>query len=341
MDLRKKLAMTDYALPSLALVLPGATPEIEALREKLQRYSRQAAGAYAANTFRAWSRDVQLFWHWCQTQEEELSPLPATPDTVEKFVAEIGAARKTATIRRYLASIAKLHRVAELPDPTKDLAVKLALRTLQRTQAVEGRGRQRQAKPINYSHLEAACRALGERPIDHFTRALVSVAYECLCRAEDLIRFDVAHLLVEVDGTGRLTITQGKTDQTGEGKIMYLSATTVRLLHAWLACCPPPHNGALFRPVFKSGTVGADRISYMAVARAMRRAARAACLEVDGITGHSCRVGAAQDLLAEGFSLAEIMEAGRWTTERMPARYTENLAAARGGMAQFCKRRGR
>jgi len=114
----------------------------------------------------------------------------------------------------------------------------------------------------------------------------------------------------------------------------------VLLLHKWLACAPR-HNGPLFRPVSKSGVVSGTRISHMAVVRAMKRMARAAGLDDGGISGHSCRVGAAQDLLAEGFSLAEIMEAGRWKSERMPARYTENQAAARGGMAQFCQRHGR
>jgi hypothetical protein len=79
----------------------------------------------------------------------------------------------------------------------------------------------------------------------------------------------------------------------------------------------------------------------MAVVRAMKRVARAAGIDDKEVSGHSCRVGAAQDLLADGVSLAAIMETGRWRTERMPARYTENQAAARGGMAQFCRRRGR
>lgn len=312
--------------------------ELEALRTRLQCYAEKAAGAYAANTFKAWTTDAKVFWAWCQTHGR--TPLPAQPETLAAFIQALGATRKTATMRRYLASISALHRAAQLADPTKDQDVTLALRTLQRARAVAGDGRQRQAAPLNYAHIEAAFAALGDRPIDRFTRAVVSVAFECLCRSEDLIRLDVAHLEVVDDGTGRLLIPKGKTDQAGEGKTMYVSATTVRHLHDWLAC-RPHHSGPLFRPVAKSGAVGETRISHMAVVRAMKRVARAAGLDDRGISGHSCRVGAAQDLLAEGFSLAEIMEAGRWTTERMPARYTENQAAARGGMAQFCRRHGR
>jgi len=320
------------------LLLPPLPAELESLRARLQRYGEKAAGAYAANTLKAWAADAKLFWAWCQAQDR--TPLPAQPETVAAFIQSTGAPRKVATVRRYLASLGALHRAAQLADPTKHQDVTLALRTQQLSKAIAGDGRQEQAAPLNYAHLEAAFAVFGDRPIDRFTRALVSVAFECLCRSEDLIRFDVEHLAVMEDGTGRLLITKGKTDQAGEGKTMYLSATTVRHLHHWLAC-KPHHSGPLFRPVAKSGVVGEARISHMAVVRAMKRAARAAGLDESGISSHSCRVGAAQDLLAEGFSLAEIMEAGRWTTERMPARYTENQAAARGGMAQFCRRHGR
>lgn len=175
--------------------------ELEALRARIQRYAEKAAGAYAANTLKAWTADAKVFWAWCQAQGR--TPLSAHPET-------------------------------------------------------------------------------------RFTRAAVSVAFECLCRFEDLIRFDVEDLDVQDDGTGRLLITQGKTDQTGGRKTMYLSATTVRHLHEWLTC-KPHHSGPLFRPVNKSGIVGTTRISLMAVVHAMKRVARAAGLDDRSVSGHSCR----------------------------------------------------
>ncbi len=44
-----------------------------------------------------------------------------------------------------------------------------------------------------------------------------------------------------------------------------------------------------------------------------------------GFSGHSLRVGAAQDLLAAGVDLPGLMQAGRWSSPIMPARYTERL----------------
>ena len=72
------------------------------------------------------------------------------------------------------------------------------------------------------------------------------------------------------------------------------------------------------------------------IRRRLQQAARAAGLpDWRGITGHSGRVGMSQDLAAAGFTLPELMTAGRWKSPRMPARYTERQAAGRGAVARY------
>ena len=56
---------------------------------------------------------------------------------------------------------------------------------------------------------------------------------------------------------------------------------------------------------------------------------------------HSCRVGAAQDLLALTIDMASVMQAGRWRDTRMTMRYGEKVLASRGGMARAAKSQGR
>jgi hypothetical protein len=55
------------------------------------------------------------------------------------------------------------------------------------------------------------------------------------------------------------------------------------------------------------------------------------------ISGHSCRVGPAQDLLALNMDLPSVMQAGRWRDTRMPMRYGERVLAGRGAMARAAK----
>ena len=66
----------------------------------------------------------------------------------------------------------------------------------------------------------------------------------------------------------------------------------------------------------------------------MTAAAKAAGLG-QGFTGHSGRVGMAQDLAATGTELPALMTAGRWENSKMPARYTERQAAGRDAVAKY------
>ena len=53
-----------------------------------------------------------------------------------------------------------------------------------------------------------------------------------------------------------------------------------------------------------------------------------------GISGHSSRVGAAQDMVRHGVELPAVMQAGGWKTATMVARYTAKLDARRSGAAK-------
>jgi len=60
-----------------------------------------------------------------------------------------------------------------------------------------------------------------------------------------------------------------------------------------------------------------------------------------GFSGHSLRVGGAQDLLTAGVDLPGLVRAGRWTSPVMPARYTERLRATRGAVARVRRGKGK
>ena len=68
-------------------------------------------------------------------------------------------------------------------------------------------------------------------------------------------------------------------------------------------------------------------------ARIYKQRAAAVGLEAKEIAGRSTRIGAVQDLLAAGYSSAEIMREVGWNSERM-FRYTEHLQARGGARAR-------
>src|SRR5277367_3159711 len=79
----------------------------------LAEWSSMAKGAFAANTLRAWKADWEIFGAFCI--KYRFQPLPAEPQTVREFVFECLANRKRpATIRRYVSTIGRAHRAANV-----------------------------------------------------------------------------------------------------------------------------------------------------------------------------------------------------------------------------------
>ena len=131
----------------------------------------------------------------------------------------------------------------------------------------------------------------------------------------------------EADGSGRLTVRRSKTDQEGEGKVLWVSPDTMDAL------------SAIRRP----SDTDSDPVFGLAGQQISRRIA-AAC-ETAGLgqgysrtqsAGRSCPSSRRRKYQ----SLAAIMENGRWQSSKMPARYTRNAAASQSAMAKLYGQNG-
>jgi hypothetical protein len=164
-----------------------------------------------------------------------------------------------------------------------------------------------------------------------------------MARRAEFVALDRDDLTFLPDGTGRVLIRRSKTDQAGEGNTAYLARETVRLLNVWIEAAQIT-QGAVFRRLVGWGRIGA-RLEVDSIAEIFKRVAAFVGMEpkdVEGVSGHSVRVGATQDLLALNIDLASVMQAGRWkSSNRMPMRYGEHVLAARGGMARAAEAQGR
>jgi site-specific recombinase XerD len=309
--------------------LPAGTAAAgEGLAERLLAYSSAAGGAFAANTERAIRADLRRWRAWCA--ERGAAPLAAEPAAVAAFVDAMAEQRAPATVRRYLATIAHLHRAAELPDPTKAQAVRLALRRMHRA---KGR-RQRQVAPLTQRDVARVLATLGRAPIDARDRALLLAARDLLARRAEVSALSVEDLAWAPDGSATALLRRAKTDQEGEGSVGYLGVDAAAAVRAWLDVAGV-EAGPVFRAVRRTGRVG-GALGAGEVARVFRKLARRAGLEAaDDVAGHSCRVGMAQDLVAANADLPAVMQAGRWKTPAMPARYAEQLRATQGAVARF------
>ena len=153
----------------------------------------------------------------------------------------------------------------------------------------------------------------------------------------ELVALQVSDIVAEIDGSGTALVRRSKADPEGRGATVYVAPDTMALVRAWLA-----RSGIAEGRVFRSLCRGAlgERLDASQVPRIFKAMAARAGLpaEVVGrISGHSTRVGAAQDMVAGGIGMAAILQAGRWKTPAMVNRYGERLLARRSGAAQLAR----
>ena len=159
--------------------------------------------------------------------------------------------------------------------------------------------------------------------------ALLSVLRDGLLRRSEAADLRWGDVEFQGDGAALLHVRRSKTDPEAEGVVLYIGQEAALALQAIM-----PEDAAVVDPAAPVFGLSASQIG-----RRVKAAAQAAGLG-DGFTGHSGRVGMAQDLAASGVELPELMTAGRWKTSRMPARYTEHQAAGRGAVAKYYQGRG-
>ncbi len=316
----------------MSIAIQATATNALTIADRLANYARQADGAFSENTARAVKADTAVFSVWCTDQGH--ASLPASPDAIAGFIDAMAEQKKPATVRRYVASIGHMHRAAELPDPTKANPVKLALKRLGRQHG----SRQQQAAPFGEMAVERVLATTGDSLIDHRDLALLMVSRDMLARRSEVVALQVEDVSYSDDGSATVLVQRSKTDTVGEGAVLWLSPRTTTALRQWLDGAGIA-TGALFRSVLKASVVGGP-LDAGDVARVFKKLAGRAGIDASQISGHSARVGMAQDLVAHGAELAAVMQAGRWKSPTMPARYAERLSAGRGAVAQYYGKRG-
>jgi hypothetical protein len=114
----------------------------------------------------------------------------------------------------------------------------------------------------------------------------------------------------------------------------------MRHLRAWIDAAGI-EGGRLLRTVLTGGQAagGLDAGDVVRIFRAMVSKAGLTAEEAARISGHSTRIGASQDMVRFGAERPAIMQAGRWATPVMVARYTRRLTGRRSAAVQIADRR--
>jgi len=307
-------------------------PRISSVGKNWRSAISRLEGAYSENTLRCYRADFGLFERWCK--EARRSPLPASPETLAAFVAHDAIKSSPSTLRRRLAGIRKVHRLLRLHNPVQDEEVLVAMRRAFRTKP----RRQKQALGLTRALRDKLLASCPDTLAGLRNRALIAVGYDTLCRRSELVSLRVQDLAELENGAMSVLVRRAKNDPFGDGRYGYLTPQTVKILKAWLESAAIP-RGSLFRKVSVE-RIGANELHPYTVNRIIKMAADAAGLDpaiVQSLSGHSMRVGAAQDLMADGVGLLPIMQAGGWKSMNVIGRYVEHAEIAALGQMRHSK----
>ncbi len=197
----------------------------------------------------------------------------------------------------------------------------MTLRRIRRSK----QSRPRQAKGLTQDYLQKFLEAQPDTLRGLRNRAMLALGYDLLTRRSELVALNAEDLTFREDGTLKALIRRSKADPFGHGRLAFASRKTTRVVKMWLDGRGPEIE-PLFCPVYHG--VPIDRcLSVTTVKRIIKTSARNAGLpkmDVNAFSGHSMRVGAAQDLLTMGLDTAAIMRAGGWKSVNVLARYLEH-----------------
>jgi integrase len=278
-------------------------------------------GAYAPSSIRAYKANFERYIAFYESISE--SALPSDSETVAKYIRKLTATNlKSASIRLATAAISTIHKLNQLPDPTQQPLAKLELRRMHRTLGRTSK----QALGITAAMMDKMILAAKNDLYGLRDKALILLAYDSLCRRSELVSIRMGD--IEYDDNDlptHIRLRRSKTDQEAIGKLIRISPGAQEAIANWIKCLKDK-EGFLFRGISNNGGF-TEKLNPGQINRIYKKLAKLANLpknQIRNISGHSIRIGAAQDLLLSGISLPMLMNKGRWSKPETAIRYAEN-----------------
>lgn len=158
--------------------------------------------------------------------------------------------------------------------------------------------------------------------------ALLLLAYDSMRRRSELVSLRIEDMEWVSEEGASILLRKSKTDQFGTGHWIHLTNETTLAIQDWLEAAGIK-QGFLLRGIDTRGIV-TELLCDSRVGRIYKNLAALAGLDarsMGAVSGHSMRVGGAQDLLTKGASLPEIMVKGGWAKTDTVIRYVQRVRA--------------
>jgi integrase len=262
--------------------------------------------------------------------------LPASPDSVARYLAQYGATLSISTLRLRLAALAAWHQENGFADPTRSTVVRQVLRGIQALHPAE----QKRAAPLQIGQLDQVdgcladaverAHAAGDRPVAlrHLRdRALFLLGFWRGFRGDELSRLRVEHIRI-VPGEGmECYVPRTKTDRHLKGQTFRAPQLTrlcpVNAYQEWIKEAGL-QEGPVFPRIDRWGYVGDDALHVDSLLPLLRRVLAASGVDSAGLySTHSLRRGFASWATANGWDLKTLMEHVGWKSAQSAMRYID------------------
>ena len=290
--------------------------------EEVQTIQQMLLKSVAPGTLTLYEKHWDYFVQWAYDNHYE--PLPASPGVVGSYLSS-REGKSPSTLKTAAAAIGKAHMNAGHPSPTMDPLVRGTLSSIKRTNNVRP---PQQATGLTHERFltvkeRAYTPKQDETPHQTNRRAATDIALiafmrDTLCRRSETAAARWQDMKEGADGSISLYIPISKIDQTGKGNYAHLSPETQELLI----------NMVESRARHPKETDQIFRIGERQISNRIKAAAEHAGLEGD-FSGHSPRVGMAQDLAEGDFELLSVAQSGRWKSADSVVKYTKQTAAGK------------
>jgi site-specific recombinase XerD len=318
------------ALPEqLALFHTGDMAALKARRDRLRGARR------ADNTRRGYASDWSDFQSWCA--EHARCSLPADPESVSLYLADLAGRRAPATLARRCSSIADAHRRASFPVPV-DGAVREVVSGARRS--TRRRSRAKAAVTIEELKLMVGAALATEKELLGLRdRSMLLTGFATSLRRSELVALDLADVRMLPGGRAAITVGRAKNDQLQRGRVIPLYPAVrhqdlcpVTALREYLQARGRA-AGPLFLPLRPSGGQILRRLSDRMVAEIVKRCAEHAGLDPAVFAGHSLRAGCITAALDAGASDVVVSRRSGHSSPAVMGRYYRTRALGANALA--------
>ncbi len=288
--------------------------------------------AERANTRRSYASAIQHF------EVEWGGLLPATIDSIARYLAEYAGLLSLNTLKHRLAALSRWHQDHGFPDPTKAPKIRQLLKGIRTLHPVQ----EKQAKPLELEILRGVADWLTEATTAAISRgdststlrhsrdrALILLGFWRGFRSDELTNLCIEFIEIKPGEGLTCFLPRSKGDRNLEGRSYSCPALSrlcpVEAVEDWLALSKLT-IGPLFRKIDRWGHLSETGLIPSSIIPMLRRLlGQAGVANAEAFSSHSLRRGFAQWAGMSGWDLRELMNYVGWRDVKVAMRYLDGV----------------